>query len=139
MLDLIVVMSNNVPYLDVVNEALRASGKLRVRSALNPVLWLCGVTQSLGFCSILVGFIIYQDSFPHVLFWIIVMAFIFVPLFLISFGFVYILLKLPDMLQSEDFQLRKQELMSQEKGMGKEIQVDGNMIEDLNEDKKEEE
>ncbi len=126
------------PYLNVAVEALRTSGKLRVRSALNPILWLCGITQTLGFCSLVVGFIIYSKDFPQVLFWIIVLTLIYVPLLLTGFGFVYILLKLPDMLQSEDYQLKKQELASQEKGKGKEVPIKNEAQEDLNEDNREE-
>lgn len=101
----------------VAQQAVRAAEKLRVRSALNPILWLCGVTLSIGFCTLGVGFVFFKNGFPIVLYWIVTLMLVVVPLLLTGFGFVYILLHLPDMLQSEEYQLRKQELASREKTM----------------------
>lgn len=102
--------------IPITDALVGASNKLRVRSALNPILWLCGISLTVGFLAISVGFF-RLDPFPRVLFWIIVLTLIFIPLILTSFGFVYILLKLPDMLQSEEYQLKKKRMeLSQEKG-----------------------
>ena len=66
-------------------------GKLRVKSALNPILWLCGI--------------------------VVVPVLIFLPVSVAVLGFLVLLVFDRDKLQSEDFQIRKQSLeLIQEKG-----------------------
>lgn len=90
-----------------VTRIAEAGGRLRVKSALNPVLWLCLIVT---FPSITCFPFLSQ---PPV--WLIVLAFL--PLITAIFGFIYLLLKDPDKLQSEDYQLRKRELeIIEEKG-----------------------
>jgi hypothetical protein len=83
-------------------------GRLRVKSALNPVLWQCAiVTTPLLLVCILSN---YKISF-----WIglIISA----PVLEVVFGFVFLLIYDRDKLQSEDYQIRKKSLeLIQEKG-----------------------
>ena len=86
---------------------LETGGRLRVRSALNPVLWLCAITTvpSLYFASQMVE--------PPA--WLITL--IFLPLVAAIAGFLFLLFFDRDKLQSEDYQIRKMELeWIQEKG-----------------------
>ena len=83
-------------------------GKLRVKSALNPILWLCGIVviPSIWMAS-------RQDSGVPV--WLIVL--IFLPVSVAVLGFLVLLFVDRDKLQSEDYQIRKQSLeLIQEKG-----------------------
>lgn len=117
---------------------VRSSDKLRVRSALNPILWLCGISLSVGVFVIAIGFF-KLDPFPETLLWIVVITLIFVPLFLTCYGFLYILHNLPDMLQSEWYQLKKKKMeLSQEKGKPVEEVQGCKQSEDLNEESKNE-
>ena len=93
-------------------------GRLKVKSALNPILWLCGLIGSP--CIIAIGI---QRDPPFVL---VVLLFIVVGVAL--FSFVYLLIKDPDRLQSEDYQLRKQtlELIEENGGIGA---IDARLVE----------
>lgn len=85
-------------------------GRLRVKSALNPVLWLCAVVTVPA-----ISFASYAEGPPWLLVCLVVIAF--VPLLLAGLGFVVLLLRDPDKLQSEDYQIRKRTLeMIGEKG-----------------------
>lgn len=78
-----------------------AGGRLRVKSALNPVLWLCGiVTVPL----IALGTMIPGGPPP----WLLVLAS--VPVVLASVGFMFLLIFDRDKLQSEDYQIRMRSL-----------------------------
>ena len=85
-----------------------AGGRLKVRSALNPALWLCAIVTvpALSLVAIL------RDSAPK---WLIFL--VFVPVFTSVAGFLFLLLFDRDKLQSEEYQLRKRSLeLIQEKG-----------------------
>lgn len=82
-------------------------GRLKVKSALNPILWLCGLIGTP--CIIAIG----AQKEPSVV--LVILLFVVVATAL--FSFLYLLIKDPDRLQSEDFQLRKQTLeMIEESG-----------------------
>ncbi len=83
-------------------------GKLRIKSALNPILWLCGIVviPSIWMAS-------RQEGGLPV--WLIVL--IFLPVSVAVLGFLVLLFFDRDKLQSEDYQIRKQSLeLIQEKG-----------------------
>lgn len=82
-------------------------GRLRVRSALNPVLWLCAIV------TIPLVIVISKISNPPV--WLIVTAI--APVGSAIVGFLFLLLFDRDKLQSEDYQIKKKSLeLIQEKG-----------------------
>ncbi len=83
-------------------------GRLRVRSALNPVLWLCLFVTVPS----LVAASRYTTEPPL---WLVVL--IFTPVALAVIGFLFLLLFDRDKLQSEEYQIRKRSLeLIQEKG-----------------------
>lgn len=91
----------------VAQKVVNAGGRLRVRSALNPVLWLCAIITIPG-----IAYIGVFDSVP-----IFIQVLIGAPVFAAVFGFLFLLFFDRDKLQSEDFQIRKQTLeLVQEKG-----------------------
>lgn len=94
-------------YESIASRAIESATALEVRSALNPALWLCGiVTIPCLFISL------FLSSPPT---WLIVL--ICTPVAIASFGFMFLLVMDRDRLQSESFQLRKQELeMIEQKG-----------------------
>jgi hypothetical protein len=81
--------------------------RVRVRNVLNPILWLCGLIAfpamaALGFSP--------HPSWVH-----IVLAT--VPVGVALYSYIFFMLRDPDRLQSESFQLRKQALeLIEEKG-----------------------
>lgn len=91
----------------LITKVMDTGGRLRVRSALNPVLWLCAIV-----------------TFPCVMtyswsadkpIWLLVLAF--APVTVALFGFLVLLFTDPDKLQSEEYQIRKQSLeLIQQKG-----------------------
>ena len=86
---------------------LEAGQKLKVKSALNPMLWLWGIVGTP--CFFIIAF---KDSPPLCVVYILC-AIIGVALF----GFLFLLFFDRDKLQSEEFQIRKKELeYAQEKG-----------------------
>ena len=85
-------------------------GRLRVKSALNPALWLCAVVTVP-----IIGFATFGDGPAWLLVCLVVLASI--PLVLAAIGFVFFLLRDSDKLQSEEYQIRKRTLeMIGEKG-----------------------
>jgi hypothetical protein len=91
----------------IATKAIEVGGKLTVRSALNPILWLCGI--------ITIPSLVCYSFLPNPPSWLIWLAFS--PVVAAIVGFMYLLLADPDKLQSENFQLRKMELeMIEEKG-----------------------
>lgn len=85
-------------------------GRLRVKSALNPVLWLCAVVTVP-----LAGLATFVEEPTWLTVCLVVLAFL--PLVLVGIGFVVFLFRDPDKLQSEDYQIRKRTLeMIGEKG-----------------------
>lgn len=92
----------------VAQKAVDAGGRLRVKSALNPILWLCAIITIP--C---VSAIAYIDPPPPI--WLVILAFI--PVACAAFGFLFLLVVDRDKLQSEDYQIRKQSLeLIQQKG-----------------------
>lgn len=85
-------------------------GRLRVKSALNPALWLCAVVTVP-----VIGFATFAEGPTWLLVCLVVFAS--VPLVLAAIGFVFFLLRDSDKLQSEEYQIRKRTLeMIGEKG-----------------------
>lgn len=83
-------------------------GRLRVKSALNPALWLCAIVT---IPTLLI--ISRQNSEPSL--WIILIAI--TPVVCAAVGFFFLLIFDRDKLQSEDYQIRKKTLdIIQEKG-----------------------
>lgn len=92
------------------HSSIDAARSLRVRSVLNSVLWLTGITLPVCFCA---AYAFREDSAVKLL---LICAGL-VPLAVASVGFVYFAIRRPEMLQSEDFQLRERALqIVQEKG-----------------------
>jgi hypothetical protein len=86
---------------------VEAGGKLRVRSALNPVLWLCAIiTVPCLFC---------MPFVPRPPTWLVFLGC--APVATAVFGFLFLLFFDRDKLQSEDYQIRKRSLeLIQQKG-----------------------
>ena len=85
----------------VTRRLVEAGGRLRVRSALNPVLWLCAVVSG----PVLISAPFYKSEPPA---WLIVAGL--VPVAVAAIGFLFLLLVDRDKLQSEDYQIRKRSL-----------------------------
>jgi hypothetical protein len=98
-----------LPFLDLVaSRSVKAGERLRVRSALNPILWL---TALISIPSIYAS-TKFQPSPPL---WLIVLAYL--PVGAAIVGFLFLLIWDRDKLQSEDYQLRKHSLdLIQQKG-----------------------
>ncbi len=86
---------------------MEAGGRLKVRSALNPILWLCGIITIPG----LIAAGIMRQT-PN---WLLALSF--APVITAILGFLFLLLFDRDKLQSEEYQIRKLQLeMIEEKG-----------------------
>jgi len=91
----------------IIEKVTEAGGKLHVRSALNPVLWMCAIVTIP--CLIVAAFC---QTTPK---WLVLIAC--APVVTTVIGFLFLLLFDRDKLQSEDYQLRKKSLeLIQEKG-----------------------
>lgn len=89
-------------------KAVDAGGRLRVKSALNPMLWLCAIVTIPG---LLYMGLTSKDT-P-----LLVQGVIFAPVLCAVLSFLFLLIFDRDKLQSEDYQIRKQTLeLVQEKG-----------------------
>jgi len=88
-------------------KAMEAGGKLRVKSALNPILWLCLIISVPG-----TAFAIRTETQPT---WLIIL--IFIPVILAAIGFLFLLIFDRDKLQSEEYQIKKQSLEIYQKGL----------------------
>ena len=92
----------------ITSRAIDAGGRLRVRSALNPILWLCAIVTVPGFV-----YLGATDNEIPFLFQIVILS----PVVIAILGFTFLLIFDRDKLQSEDYQIRKQTLeLVQEKG-----------------------
>ncbi len=92
---------------NILGRVIESGGRIRVKSALNPILWMCTIIGTPCFLVILI-----KDNPPLFITWILC-AVVGVALF----GFLFLLFFDRDKLQSEDYQLKKRELeMVQEKG-----------------------
>lgn len=95
----------------IINRLTEAGGRLKVKSALNPALWLCAIVTG---PSVVIAMVLILCG-KEVPIWLICL--IFSPIFCAVGGFLYLLIFDRDKLQSEDYQIRKQTLeMIQEKG-----------------------
>lgn len=84
----------------LITKVVEAGGKLTVRSALNPILWLCLIVT----VPILASLPFIKE--PQT--WLVWMAFF--PVAAAIIGFFFLLLFDRDKLQSESYQIRKREL-----------------------------
>jgi hypothetical protein len=75
-------------------------GQLRVKSALNPILWLCGLIGTP--CIISIG----MQKEPS---WVLICLLFIVVLAAVG-SYIFLMLKDPDRLQSEEYQLRRKTL-----------------------------
>lgn len=80
-----------------------AAQKLSVRSALNPMLWLSAVNMPTCFL-----FAYLLSNFPVALTFLLIIGI--TPMMVTCFGFCYFVLKRPEKLQSEDYQIHHQTL-----------------------------
>jgi len=94
----------------VVQNTQSAVQKLHVRSALNPMLWLCGIAIPLCLGG---AYLFKEFDFIRNLFAIMGV----IPIIIACAGFIYFAYFKPEKLQSEDYQLRHESLqMIQQKG-----------------------
>ena len=92
---------------EIASRMIEVGGSLSVKSALNPILWLCAIIDGPCF------FLFFFNPEPPG--WIIVLAFL--PIVVALFSFLFLLFCDRDKLQSEEYQLKKRSLeMIQEKG-----------------------
>ena len=85
---------------NIITKAIEAGGNLKVRSALNPILWLCAIVTIPALSGVL-----FFEGTPN---WLIIL--IFVPVITAIIGFLFLLLFDRDKLQSEDYQIKKRSL-----------------------------
>ena len=91
----------------IIARASHAVERLSVRSALNPMLWLCGIVT--------VPSLVVASVLAAVPLWLEILAV--GPVAVASIGFLFLLFFDRDKLQSESYQLRKQALeLIEEKG-----------------------
>lgn len=88
----------------MISKLVEAGGNLKVKSALNPILWMCGIVSSP-----IVTYIVFSPKLDA---WKVIVLLIFasVPILATLFGFLYLLLNDPDKLQSEEYQIKKRSL-----------------------------
>ena len=85
-----------------------AAVRLQVRSAINPLLWLCAICTPITF-----GFAYFSSGTAQ----IFLLAIGALPIISACGAYVYLMFASPDRLQSEDYQLKRQALqMIYEKG-----------------------
>jgi len=91
-----------------------AGGKLTVKSALNPILWLCAIISVPG-----IYFITQNPDLPDFIIWILLS-----PIIVAILGFFFLLFFDRDKLQSEDYQLKKWSMeLAQQKGDSRPIEL----------------
>ncbi len=91
----------------IFSKAVEAGGRLRVRSALNPILWLSAI--------ITIPTLVAGTLYSELSLWIIGIGF--APVIVALFGFMFLLFFDRDKLQSEEYQLRKRTIeLTQQKG-----------------------
>lgn len=92
-----------------------AASKLRVKSALNPMLWLCAIASIP--CYVLAYFA--KDTQPLESFLLYAGT---APIVATTIGFLYFMIRAPEKLQSEEYQLRHESLqLIKQKGSSIEI------------------
>lgn len=88
--------------------AEQALGKMKVSSALNPVLWLSAIAIPIGF---------WAASSTNPVLQIAGLLLAFAPVVLFAIGFLFFMVKSPEKLRSEEYELRKMALeLVEEKG-----------------------
>lgn len=103
-------------------KVIESGGKLSVKSALNPILWLCAIVSIPSLVIAVWGF----SEPPN---WLI--GLIIGPVFIALLGFLFLLFFDRDKLQSEEYQLKKRSLeLIQEKGQSEPNLID-TQFEDL--------
>lgn len=83
----------------IFQKAMETGGRLTVKSALNPILWLCGLISIPT---------ISANAFWTLPLWISIIGC--APIIMAMFGFMFLLFVDRDKLQSEDYQLKKRSL-----------------------------
>lgn len=99
----------------VASSAHSAASRLRVRSAINPMLWLCAITSlpCFGLAYLVRG----TEPLATILLWLGAS-----PIFAAIVGFLYFMIYAPEKLQSEEYQLRHETLeLIRQKGSSVEI------------------
>lgn len=105
---------------NIAAKVIESGGKLSVKSALNPILWLCAIITIPSL--VIVSF----NSEPPI--WLIIL--IVTPVFTAIVGFIYLLFFDRDKLQSEEYQLKKRSLeLIQEKGESEPQVIDTELME----------
>jgi len=93
---------------NIIQKAVEAGGRLKVKSALNPILWLCAIITIPG-----MAYMVLSDKEIPLLLQIVIVL----PVITAVLGFAHLLFFDRDKLQSEDYQIRKRTLeLVQEKG-----------------------
>lgn len=111
---------------NIAAKAIESGEKLSVKSALNPILWLCALVTIPAL--VISAFI---DPIPV---WLIIL--IMLPVSVAILGFIFLLLFDRDKLQSEDFQLKKRSMeIIQEKGDRKPVILNTEDVEAIEEPK----
>jgi hypothetical protein len=80
-----------------------AATHLRVKSALNPMLWLCAIVSLPCF-----SLSYFAHGIEPLATWLIYMGAL--PIFATIIGFLFFMIKSPEKLQSEDYQIRHETL-----------------------------
>lgn len=99
----------------IFSKAVESGGRLTVRSALNPILWLCGI--------ITIPTLVAGSLHPNLPIWVIAIGCS--PVVVALFGFLFLLFFDRDKLQSEDYQIKKKTMeFAQQKGDSSPVQID---------------
>jgi hypothetical protein len=97
------------------SKVVDAGGRLTVKSALNPILWLCGI--------ITIPTLVAGTFYSELATWIVAVGC--APVVVALFGFIFLLFFDRDKLQSEDFQIKKRTIeLAQQKGDAHPLVVD---------------
>jgi hypothetical protein len=86
----------------ITQRAVQSGGKIHIRNALHPILWLCGIITIPVFAMALY-------LVPVLPTWLIIMLIVlaYLPVLVAIFAFLYLRFVNPDKLQTEDYQIRK--------------------------------
>ncbi|WP_421920102.1 hypothetical protein [Marinifilum sp.] len=104
---------------NIAAKVIESGGKLSVKSALNPILWLCAIITIPSL--IAVPFI---ENTPT---WLVIL--IIAPVLTAILGFLFLMLFDRDKLQSEEYQLKKRSLdLIQVKGQDKPTLIDAEEV-----------
>lgn len=105
---------------NIAAKVIESGGKLSVKSALNPILWLCAIISIPALIAVP-----FLNNTPT---WLIIL--IISPVLTAILGFLFLLLFDRDKLQSEEYQLKKKSLeLIQIKGQDKPMLVEAEDVE----------